>query len=62
MTKQLTKEMIINGDRLWVSIMEMAKIGPGIAGGCNRQTLSDDDATGRALFQQWCGQKLPLLL
>ncbi len=34
--------------------MEMAKIGPGIAGGNNRQTLTDDDATGRALFQSWC--------
>ena len=34
--------------------MEMAKIGPGIAGGNNRQTLTDDDATGRALFQEWC--------
>ena len=34
--------------------MEMAKIGPGVAGGCNRQTLTDDDATGRALFQKWC--------
>ncbi|MGB0440672.1 MAG: Zn-dependent hydrolase, partial [Paracoccaceae bacterium] len=44
----------INGDRLWDSLMEMAKIGPGIAGGNNRQTLTDDDAKGRALFQQWC--------
>ena len=34
--------------------MEMATIGPGIAGGNNRQTLTDDDATGRALFQSWC--------
>jgi N-carbamoyl-L-amino-acid hydrolase len=24
--------------------MEMAKIGPGVAGGNNRQTLTDDDA------------------
>jgi len=34
--------------------MEMAKIGPGIAGGNNRQTLTDEDAEGRALFQNWC--------
>ena len=34
--------------------MEMAKIGPGIAGGNNRQTLTDFDAEGRALFQRWC--------
>ncbi len=44
----------INGTRLWDSLMEMAKIGPGIAGGNNRQTLTDDDAKGRALFQGWC--------
>ncbi|MBR9651069.1 Zn-dependent hydrolase [Thalassovita aquimarina] len=44
----------INGDRLWDSLMEMAKIGPGIAGGNNRQTLTDADAEGRALFQKWC--------
>ena len=36
----------INPDRLWDSIHEMAEIGPGIAGGNNRQTLTDDDAQG----------------
>lgn len=44
----------INGDRLWDSLMEMARIGPGVAGGNNRQTLTDADAAGRALFQSWC--------
>ncbi|WP_333830890.1 Zn-dependent hydrolase [Pararhodobacter sp.] len=44
----------INPDRLWDSLMEMATIGPGIAGGNNRQTLTDEDAEGRALFQKWC--------
>ncbi|MDV3252638.1 Zn-dependent hydrolase [Devosia sp. BK] len=44
----------INGDRLWESLMDMAKIGPGIAGGNNRQTLTDSDKQGRALFQRWC--------
>ncbi|MGY9046195.1 MAG: Zn-dependent hydrolase, partial [Rhodobacterales bacterium] len=44
----------INGDRLWDSLMEMAQIGPGVAGGNNRQTLTDADAEGRALFQSWC--------
>ena len=44
----------INGDRLWESLMEMAKIGPGLAGGNNRQTLTDEDSEGRALFQKWC--------
>jgi len=44
----------INGDRLWDSIHEMAKIGPGIAGGSNRQTVTDEDGEGRKLFQSWC--------
>ena len=44
----------IDPARLWDSLMEMAKIGPGVAGGNNRQTLTDDDAKGRALFQKWC--------
>ncbi|WP_321363242.1 Zn-dependent hydrolase [uncultured Celeribacter sp.] len=44
----------INSERLWDSLMEMAKIGPGVAGGCNRQTLTDEDAEGRKLFQSWC--------
>ena len=44
----------INADRLWDSIMEMAKIGPGVAGGNNRQTLTDEDGEGRHLFKKWC--------
>ena len=44
----------IAGSRLWDSIMAMAKIGPGVAGGNDRQTLTDDDAAGRALFARWC--------
>ncbi len=44
----------INADRLWDSIHELAEIGPGIAGGSNRQTLTDDDAKGRSLFKSWC--------
>eukprot|EP01132_Coremiostelium_polycephalum_P003404 gene3404-4257_t len=34
--------------------MDMAKIGPGLRGGNNRQTLTDEDAEGRRLFQSWC--------
>ncbi len=44
----------INADRLWDSIHEMAEIGPGVAGGNNRQTLTDEDGEGRRLFQTWC--------
>ncbi|WP_405405494.1 Zn-dependent hydrolase [Paracoccus sp. Ld10] len=46
--------MTVDGDRLWDSLDQMAQIGPGIAGGSNRQTLTDADAEGRALFQRWC--------
>lgn len=44
----------IDAARLWDSLMAMAQVGPGVAGGCNRQTLTDEDAAGRALFLQWC--------
>lgn len=44
----------INSARLWDSLDEMALIGPGVAGGCNRQTLTDADGEGRHLFQRWC--------
>jgi beta-ureidopropionase / N-carbamoyl-L-amino-acid hydrolase len=36
--------------------MEMAKVGPGIAGGNNRQTLTDEDSEGRHLFKRWCDE------
>ncbi|MCX5513552.1 Zn-dependent hydrolase [Kaistia algarum] len=49
-----TDNLRINGERLWDSLMEMAKIGPGVRGGNNRQTLTDADAEGRKLFQSWC--------
>ena len=44
----------VNADRLWASIHEIAEIGPGVAGGCNRQTLTDADNEGRHLFKKWC--------
>ncbi|SDU44628.1 Zn-dependent hydrolase [Stappia sp. ES.058] len=48
------KNIRIDGERLWDSLMEMAKIGPGVAGGNNRQTLTDADNEGRKLYQSWC--------
>jgi N-carbamoyl-L-amino-acid hydrolase len=44
----------INAARLWDSLEEMALVGPGVAGGCNRQTLTDADGEGRHLFAAWC--------
>ena len=46
----------INGDRLWDSLMEMAKIGATEKGGCCRLALTDLDKQGRDLFVQWCEQ------
>ena len=43
----------INQDRLWDSLMTMAKIGPGIAGGNNRQTVTLEDGEARNLLQKW---------
>ena len=44
----------LSGARLWDSLMEIARIGGTAKGGCNRQTLTDFDAEGRALLQRWC--------
>lgn len=51
----------LSGARLWDSLMDMAKIGATPKGGSNRQTLTDLDAEGRALFRRWgeeCGLTL----
>ena len=46
----------INGDRLWQSLMEMAKIGAPEKGGVCRLALSDLDKAGRELFIRWSEQ------
>ena len=51
-----TSSLRINSDRLWQSLMEMARIGATKKGGCNRQTLTDEDKQGRDLFIGWCEQ------
>jgi len=43
----------LSGARLWDSLMEMARIGGTPKGGCNRQTLTPEDAEGRALLARW---------
>ena len=43
----------INGQRLWDSLMEMARIGATAKGGCNRQTLTDLDREARDLYIEW---------
>ncbi len=44
----------INGDRLWDSLMEMARIGGTDKGGVCRIALTDLDRQGRDLFVRWC--------
>lgn len=43
----------VNGERLWQSLQEMAKVGPGVAGGNCRLALTDEDKAGRDLFVSW---------
>lgn len=45
-----------NGDRLWDTLMEMAKVGPGDHGGSRRLALSDEDVAERNLFRQWASE------
>ena len=44
----------INADRLWQSIMDMAKLGPTPEGGSCRLALSPEDTEARALLLDWC--------
>ncbi|MEZ5843223.1 MAG: Zn-dependent hydrolase [Hyphomicrobiaceae bacterium] len=48
------RNLRINGDRLWASLMEMARIGATPKGGVNRLTLTDLDRESRQLFRSWC--------
>ena len=48
------QNLTVDGERLWQSLMEMAKIGATPKGGCRRLALSDEDKAGRDLFVKWC--------
>ena len=48
------RNLRIDGERLWDSLMEMAKIGALPGGGCRRLALGDEDKAGRDLFVAWC--------
>lgn len=48
--------MIIDGERLWRSIMDLAAIGALPSGGSRRLALTDADSQGRALFAEWCNE------
>ncbi len=49
-----SKQIRVDGQRLWDSIMTMAEIGPGEQGGSCRLALTDEDRQGRDLFVGWC--------
>ena len=44
----------INRDRLWASLMELARLGATVKGGVCRLALTDLDRQARDLFVQWC--------
>ncbi|MFT5657256.1 MAG: N-carbamoyl-L-amino-acid hydrolase [Gammaproteobacteria bacterium] len=49
-----TQLPVVNGERIWDSLMQMAKIGATEKGGCCRLALTDLDKQSRDLFVQWC--------
>ncbi len=50
---QADSNLRVNGDRLWDSLMDMAKIGATAKGGVKRLTLTDLDRESRDLFAKW---------
>lgn len=51
---RLDMQHSIDGSRLWARLMAMAEIGAIPDNGSCRQSLSDEDEAGRALFIAWC--------
>ncbi len=49
----MTRNLAIDGDRLWAMIMQSAEIGKGPNGGLRRLTLTDADRDVRNLFATW---------
>jgi len=52
-TKPAVENLRVNGQRLWDSLMELAKIGATPKGGVCRLTLTDLDRQGRDLVCKW---------
>ena len=49
-----TDALSVNGERLWASLMDMAKIGATPKGGVKRIALTLEDKAGRDQFVAWC--------
>jgi N-carbamoyl-L-amino-acid hydrolase len=50
------KNLSVNGERLWDSLMAMAQIGATPRGGVCRLALTELDRDARDLFRRWCEQ------
>src|SRR6202040_1850059 len=48
------RNLTVNGERLWASLMELAQIGATEKGGVGRLAASDLDGEARRLFIRWC--------
>jgi len=48
------RNLTVNGERLWASLMELARIGATEKGGVCRLAASDLDGAARRLFIGWC--------
>ncbi len=46
--------LLVDAERLWRSLMDMAELGALPHGGCCRTALSPADKSGRDLFVHWC--------
>ena len=51
------RNLKVDSQRLWASLMEMAEIGALPHGGCGRLALTDLDREGRDLFVRWCEEE-----
>lgn len=47
------RNLRIDGERLWESLMEIGQIGETPAGGCRRLALTEEDGRARDLFCRW---------
>ncbi|HYB11307.1 MAG TPA: Zn-dependent hydrolase [Alphaproteobacteria bacterium] len=52
----MQKNLKVNGERLWLSLMEMAEIGATPKGGVCRLALTSLDKQARDLFARWCAE------
>src|SRR5690349_6313057 len=48
------RNLQVNGERLWASLMELARIGATAKGGVCRLAASDLDGEARRLLMRWC--------